>query len=81
MRDVKASAVVVDGVDMRHELTLGQARDIARLRRRHPGAELRVHQRSWGVLVEVVQGLRTVTVEPFAFRDGDRAVTVVDLAA
>jgi hypothetical protein len=49
------------------ELTLEQAREINLLRRRHPGATLRVHERPWGVLVEVVRGAHTVRVERFDF--------------
>ncbi|HEV7492172.1 hypothetical protein [Baekduia sp.] len=49
------------------ELTLEQAREINLLRRRHPGATLRVHERPWGVLVEVVRGTHTVTLERFEF--------------
>jgi hypothetical protein len=46
------------------ELTLEQAREIHILRRRHPGATLHVHERAWGVLVEVVTtGGRTVALE------------------
>ena len=44
---------------MELELTLDQARIIAGLRRRHPGAELAVHQRAWGVIIEVREGSRT----------------------
>jgi len=44
------------------ELTTDQARVIARLRRRWPGAEVRVHQRSWGVIVEVRDGERTLAL-------------------
>jgi hypothetical protein len=49
------------------ELTLDQAREINRLRRAHPGAVLCVHERPWGVLVEVVRGTHTVTLERFEF--------------
>jgi hypothetical protein len=49
------------------ELTLEQAREIAVLRRRHPGAELRVHERPWGVLVEVRRRSHTVALERFDF--------------
>jgi hypothetical protein len=49
------------------ELTLEQAREIDLLRRAHPGAMLRVHERSWGVLVEVVRAGRTVALERFEF--------------
>lgn len=63
------------------ELTLRQARDIARLRRRFPGAELRAHQKPWGVVIEVRRDGHVLAVERFAFGGDDRAVTVVDLAA
>ena len=49
------------------ELTLAQAREIARLRRRHPGAEVCTHQRPWGVIVEVRRGARVVELERFDF--------------
>jgi hypothetical protein len=52
------------------ELTLGQAREIHRLRGRHPGAELRVHERPWGVLVEVRRRGHVVTLERFEFGTG-----------
>lgn len=52
---------------MDSELTLEQAREINLLRRRHPGADLRVHERSWGVLVEVVRGTHTVALERFEY--------------
>jgi hypothetical protein len=46
------------------ELTLEQAREIHILRRRHPGATLRVHERAWGILVEVVAPTgRTIALE------------------
>jgi hypothetical protein len=44
------------------ELTTDQARLIARLRRRWPEAELRVHHRSWGVIVEVRDDGRTLSL-------------------
>ena len=49
------------------ELTLEQAREIHLLRQRHAGAVLRVHERPWGVLVEVVRGTHTVALERFEF--------------
>jgi hypothetical protein len=49
------------------ELTLEQAREIHLLRQRHPGAVLRVHERPWGVLVEVRRGSQTVALERFEF--------------
>ena len=45
---------------MRHELTADQARAIASLRRRHPGAEVSVHRRPWGVVIEARRGERVV---------------------
>jgi hypothetical protein len=44
------------------ELTTDQARLIARLRRRWPHAEVRAHQRPWGVIVEVREGDRTLSL-------------------
>jgi hypothetical protein len=44
------------------ELTTDQARLIARLRRRWPEAEFRVHQRPWGVIIEVRDGDRTLSI-------------------
>lgn len=53
------------------ELTSGQARTIARLRAGWPCGDVRAHQRSWGVIVEVRQGGRTVSIVGF---DGDGRV-------
>ena len=44
------------------ELTIDQARLIARLRRRRRGADVRAHQRPWGVIVEVRRDGRTVSL-------------------
>lgn len=52
------------------ELTLEQAREIHRLRRRHPGAEVRVHERPWGVLVELRRHGHVVTLERFEYGTG-----------
>jgi hypothetical protein len=49
------------------ELTLEQAREINLLRRCHPGAELRVHERPWGVLVEVRRRNHAVALERFEY--------------
>ena len=54
------------------ELTTDQARLIARLRRKWPDAELRVHQRPWGVIVEVHADGRTVSLTAL---DGAGGVT------
>lgn len=52
------------------ELTPTQAREIHSLRRRFPGAELRVHERSWGVLIEVRRNGHVVTLERLEFGTG-----------
>jgi hypothetical protein len=44
------------------ELTTDQARLIARLRHKWPQAEFRVHQRPWGVIVEVQVDGRTISL-------------------
>jgi hypothetical protein len=44
------------------ELTTDQARLIARMRRKWPQADVRVHQRGWGVIVEVRDGDRTLSL-------------------
>jgi hypothetical protein len=44
------------------ELTTDQARLIARLRRKWPRADVRVHDRAWGVIVEVRDGERTLSL-------------------
>jgi hypothetical protein len=60
-------STAADDEHMDAELTLEQAREIALLRRRHPGAELRVHERAWGVLVEVRRNGHAVRLERFEF--------------
>jgi hypothetical protein len=47
------------------ELTTDQARGIWRLRRRWPGAEVQVHQRPWGVIVELRRAGRAVALAGF----------------
>jgi len=37
---------------MPHELTLRQTREIVLMRRRHPEATVRTHQKPWGIIVE-----------------------------
>jgi hypothetical protein len=51
--------------DMDPELSLAQAREIALLRRRHPGAEVRIHPRRWGLIAEARRDGRTVELERF----------------
>jgi hypothetical protein len=47
------------------ELTLPQAREIARLRRRHPHADLVLHHRPHDLIVEVRDHGRTLTLARF----------------
>lgn len=63
------------------ELTSEQAREIARLRRRHPGAEVRAHQRPWGVIVEVRRGNHVVELARYDFGGDTRGEERVGLAA
>jgi hypothetical protein len=63
------------------ELTTAQARLIARLRARWPEAEVRAHQRPWGVIVEVRRGERTVWLTAFDGEGGVHAARRVAEAA
>jgi DUF971 family protein len=63
------------------ELTPSQARLIARLRARWPEAEVRAHQRPWGVIVEVRRGQRTVSLTAFDGEGGVHAERGVAAAA
>jgi hypothetical protein len=53
------------------ELTMDQARLIARLRRRFPDGDVRAHQRPWGVIIEVRRGRQTIWLTAL---DGDGGV-------
>ena len=44
----------------RHELTTEQMREIVRLRRRHPKAEVVVHPKPWGIVVEARRSGRAI---------------------
>ena len=66
---------------MEHELTPTQARAIAALRLRHPGAEVVAHQKPWGVLVEVRRGRRTVELARFDWSGLALPEQRLDLAA
>jgi hypothetical protein len=50
---------------MAQEHTMRQKREIVLLRRRHPRAEVLVHQKSWGVIVEARRGGHVVELERF----------------
>jgi hypothetical protein len=52
------------------ELTTDQARYVARMRVGWPDADIRVHQRSWGVIVEVRRMERTVALVAFDAEGG-----------
>ena len=50
---------------MAFELSTDQARYIARMRTAWPDADVRVHQRAWGVIVEVLRRGRTSAIVAF----------------
>ena len=60
-----AFSVVTDTDAMAIELTTDQARYIARMRSGWPDADIRVHQRTWGVIVEVRRAARTISLVAF----------------
>jgi hypothetical protein len=66
---------------MQHELTPDQAREIVRLRGRHPDAEVTVHQRPWGIIVELRRGSRTVALRRFSWTGETVADSPIHLAA
>jgi hypothetical protein len=51
--------------DMAHELTIEQMREILRLRRRHPRAEVLVHPKPWGIIVEARRSGKAIELERF----------------
>lgn len=63
------------------ELTTDQARYIARMRTAWPDAEVRVHQRTWGVIVEVRRMERTIALVAFDAHGGVRRDAPVRRAA
>jgi hypothetical protein len=66
---------------MDHELTSQQAREIMRLRRRHAGAKLLVHQKPWGVIVEARHGRHTVGLERFDWTGASAPARPIRLSA
>ena len=50
---------------MAEELTIEQMREIVRLRRRHPKAEVVVHPKPWGIIVEARSSGRALELERF----------------
>jgi hypothetical protein len=63
------------------ELTIDQARLIARLRRRWPDADVRAHQRPWGVIVEVRRDGRTMSLTALDGEGGIETARSIDRAA
>jgi hypothetical protein len=63
------------------ELTVEQSRVIAQLRARFSGAEVRTHQRPWGVIVEIRRDGRTVSLTAFDAVGGVRRAEPLPLAA
>jgi hypothetical protein len=57
---------------MAFELSTDQARYIARMRAAWPDADVRVHQRAWGVIVEVRRRGRTIAIVGFGADGGVR---------
>jgi hypothetical protein len=53
-----------------HELTLDQVREIVRLRRRHPRADVVVHPKPWGIIVEARRSGHAVELERFDWTGG-----------
>ena len=60
-----APAPCCDARDMPHELTIDQMREIVRLHRRHPRADVLVHQKPWGLIVEARRCGHTIELERF----------------
>lgn len=66
---------------MEHELTLPQARALALLRRRHPGAEVRIHHRPWGLIAEARRRNRTLELARLEWGGGVDGEHRIDRAA
>jgi hypothetical protein len=74
-------AVAADTRCMAHELTIEQMREIVRLRRRHPRAEVIVHPKPWGIIVEARRGRLAVELERFDWGGAVAADQRIALAA
>jgi hypothetical protein len=57
-------------MDTSQELTVVQMREIVRLRRRHPRAELLVHHKPWGLIVEARRSGHAIELERFDWSGG-----------
>ena len=64
-----------------HELTIDQMREIVRLRRRHPRAEVLVHQKPWGLIVEARRRGHAIELERFDWNGAVEPDTQIALAA
>ena len=64
-----------------HELTINQMREIVRLRRRHPRAEVLVHQKPWGLIVEARRRGHAIELERFDWSGAVEPDTQIALAA
>jgi hypothetical protein len=63
------------------ELTLDQMREILRLRRRHPGAEVVVHPKPWGLVVEARRAGHAVELKRLDWSGGVTPDQRIALAA
>ena len=66
---------------MPHELSIEQTREIVRLRRRHPRAEVIVHPKPWGIIVEARRAGHAVELERFDWTGGVQSDQQIPLAA
>ena len=64
-----------------HELTVDQMREIVRLHRRHPRAEVLVHQKPWGLIVEARRRGHAIELERFDWNGAVEPDTQIALAA
>jgi hypothetical protein len=68
-------------VDTAHELTIDQVREIVRLRRRHPRADVIVHHKPWGLIVEARRRGHAIELECFDWSGGVTPDQPIALAA
>jgi hypothetical protein len=63
------------------ELTVDQMREIVRLRRRNPRAEVLVHHKPWGLIVEARRRGHAVELERFDYSGGVASDQLIAFAA
>ena len=78
---MSCSREAADTRRMAHELTLEQTREIVRLRRRHPRAEVIVHPKPWGIIVEARRSGHAVELERFDWTGAVQPDRQIALAA